>query len=186
MRILVIPFHLVEGWFPAGSERGRFSFLRHAGSTQGQLKLTAIYCISIMVSHPLGPSSTPLPKTPIHPHPPTGCVPRTCNNTRGCCTAHSRFTVSFMEHTGCEGERRSNQWLTISSTNDCIIRCSLVPATCQQRAAETYDFMLPGKVVRGIPVSKGTDIGVTRIFIYRARGLFVRHLFPLRLNLTKP
>lgn len=100
----------VEGRKGGGGGR-RLSFLRHARSTQGQLKLTAIYCISIMVSHPLPPPPPPpLPK------------PRTWNTGEsdvGCSApAHSRFTVSFMEHNG----GRSNQRLTISSMDECIIR----------------------------------------------------------------
>jgi len=90
------------------------TFAGHSGSSQGQLKLTAIYCISIMVSH-LPPPWGPFPPSrcaaaDLPPPPPPGpVIPSTLSRplslrlrvraTRGDRWLHSRFTASFMVHT---------------------------------------------------------------------------------------
>jgi len=76
------------------------SFAGHSGSTQGQLKLTAIYCISIMVSHlPLrgGPASrVPFCTAAYSPVSPPHASRTRATRELG---LYSRFTTSFMVHT---------------------------------------------------------------------------------------
>jgi len=76
------------------------SFAGHSGSTQGQLKLTAIYCISIMVSHlPLrGSPASRASYCTIAAAPSPVSPPHSTRATREL-GLHSRFTTSFMVHT---------------------------------------------------------------------------------------
>lgn len=135
----------VEGWFRGlarGQEEGveRLSFLTARSKHPGAIE-THGHLLHFNNGFPSSPPPFSPPPPPRYHHPEL----RTWNTgERATLPAHSRFTVSFMERNG----GRSNQGLTISSMDECIIRPNLplpLPnaATCRRGRR----FTLPGKIV---------------------------------------
>lgn len=137
------PLSLSLSWPPSLAPLHGLFRGEHSGSTQGQLKLTAIYCISIMVSHLPAPPCILLLCTAARPprRPSSHLLFRRTCNTRA--RLHSRFTTSFMVHT-----RRARVWRTqkdptanyprrLPRPGDCIIPRKLSRAT---RARNACDF----------------------------------------------
>lgn len=118
----------------------RLSFLTARSKHPGAIE-THGHLLHFNNGFPSSPPPFSPPPPPRYHHPEL----RTWNTgERATLPAHSRFTVSFMERNG----GRSNQGLTISSMDECIIRPNLplpLPnaATCRRGRR----FTLPGKIV---------------------------------------
>lgn len=82
------------------------SFVGHSGSTQGQLKLTAIYCISIMVS----PSPSPLPPRPS----PSSLLlhHRVFSSSRRRRRRRLHFPRTYVQHESCTVDLLRALWYT--------------------------------------------------------------------------
>lgn len=159
------------------------SFVGYSGSTQGQLKLTAIYCISIMVSRLSLSTPSPFPRLLLHrrvsclspPSPVSRPFPplSTYVQHERARALHSRFTTSFMVHTVCESTQKypTANYPASTTGGNCIIPRKLFRATrahaCMYMRNAASDFYASPessltRIGKHIFLSNAREVGIVR------------------------